>query len=52
MPRQGYEGFLSAKDALRKRPRHFKTEDRAFSLSSRNSPAVRGCACQATQHAQ
>ena len=38
---QGFEGFLSSKDALRKRARNFKLEDRAFSLSSVTSPAVR-----------
>lgn len=37
---QGFEGFLSSKDALRKRARAFKPEDRAFSLSSRTSAAV------------
>lgn len=38
---QGLEGFLSAKDTLRKRQRIFKPEDRLFSLSSVTSPAVR-----------
>lgn len=38
---QGFDGFQNAKDALRKRARNFKTEDRSFSLSSRTSPAVR-----------
>ena len=33
---QGFEGFLSSKDALRKRARNFKTEDRAFSNYSAN----------------
>lgn len=38
---QGFEGFLSSKDALRKRARAFKPEDRLFSLSSKTSIAVR-----------
>uniref|UniRef100_A0A7S2SZM4 Chromatin modification-related protein MEAF6 n=1 Tax=Chloropicon primus TaxID=1764295 RepID=A0A7S2SZM4_9CHLO len=38
---QGYEGFLSSKDNLRKRARTFKIEDRLFSLSSRTSPAAK-----------
>ncbi|KAK9808780.1 hypothetical protein WJX72_003528 [[Myrmecia] bisecta] len=37
---KGFEGFLSSKDTLRKRARAFKAEDRAFSLSSRTSPAT------------
>ncbi|KAK9825931.1 hypothetical protein WJX81_008110 [Elliptochloris bilobata] len=37
---KGFEGFLSSKDALRKRARTFRTEDRSFSLSSRTSPAT------------
>lgn len=37
---QGFEGFLSSKDALRKRNRQFKPEDRSFSLCSVTSPAV------------
>ena len=41
LPVQGFEGFLSSKDALRKRNRAFKTEDRAFSLCSVTSPAVK-----------
>ena len=38
---QGFEGFLSSKDALRKRNRQLKPEDRSFSLCSVTSPAVR-----------
>ena len=38
---QGYEGFLSSKDALRKRNRQLKPEDRSFSLCSVTSQAVR-----------
>ncbi len=38
---QGFDGFLSSKDTLRKRARNFKTEDRTFSLSSRTSRAAR-----------
>ncbi|KAK9915672.1 hypothetical protein WJX75_002489 [Coccomyxa subellipsoidea] len=37
---KGFEGFLSSKDALRKRARAFKPEDRAFSLSSKTSAAT------------
>jgi hypothetical protein len=38
---QGFEGFLSTKEALRKRQqRAFKPEDRLFSLSSNTSPVV------------
>mmetsp|Transcript_15261 Transcript_15261/g.46124 ORF Transcript_15261/g.46124 Transcript_15261/m.46124 type:complete len:122 (-) Transcript_15261:252-617(-) len=37
---KGLEGFLSSKDALRKRQRAFKAEDRLFSLSSVTSPAT------------
>ncbi|BDA44101.1 probable chromatin modification-related protein MEAF6 [Coccomyxa sp. Obi] len=37
---KGFEGFLSSKDALRKRARAFKPEDRAFSLSSKSSAAT------------
>jgi len=38
---QGFEGFLSSKEALRKRQaRAWKQEDRLFSLSSRTSPVV------------
>ncbi len=40
---QGFDGFLSSKDALRKRARAFKPEDRAFSLSSKTSAAVSPC---------
>jgi hypothetical protein len=39
-PEQGFEGFLSSKDALRKRNRQLKPEDRSFSLCSVTSPAV------------
>ena len=38
---QGFEGFLSSKDVIRKRQRTYKVHDRAFSLSSVTSPAVR-----------
>lgn len=38
---QGFEGFLSSKDNLRKRSKTYKPEDRLFSLSSRTSPVVR-----------
>lgn len=39
---QGFEGFLSSKEALRKRQaRGWKPGDRLFSLSSRSSPVVR-----------
>ena len=38
---QGFEGFLSSKDVIRKRQRTYKVNDRAFSLSSVTSPAVR-----------
>jgi hypothetical protein len=41
VPEQGFEGFLSSKDALRKRNRQLKPEDRSFSLCSVTSPAVR-----------
>ena len=37
---QGFEGFLSSKDVLKRRTRAFKVEDRAFSLSSKTSYAV------------
>lgn len=38
---QGLDGFLSSKDALKKRAgRGFKVEDRLFSLSSIGSPAT------------
>lgn len=38
---QGFEGFLSSKEALRKRQnRAWKPEDRLFSLSSQTSPVV------------
>ena len=37
---QGFEGFLSSKDAARKRMQGYKTEDRLFSLSSTTSQAV------------
>lgn len=37
---QGLEGFLSSKEALKRRPRQFRLEDRLFSLSSKTSPAV------------
>ena len=37
---QGFEAVLSSKDAMRKRPRNFKLDDRLFSLSSCTSPAV------------
>uniref|UniRef100_A0A061R5I9 Chromatin modification-related protein EAF6 n=1 Tax=Tetraselmis sp. GSL018 TaxID=582737 RepID=A0A061R5I9_9CHLO len=37
---KGFDGFLSSKDNIRKRPRNFKLEDRAFSLSSTTSPAT------------
>ena len=37
---RGFEGFLSSKEALRKRGRAWKPEDRLFSLSSRSSPIV------------
>jgi len=37
---RGFEGYLSSKDALRKRVRPFKEEDRLFSLSSTSSPAT------------
>ena len=37
---QGFEGFLSSKDAARKRLQGFKAEDRLFSLSSTSSQAV------------
>ncbi|KAK9796251.1 hypothetical protein WJX73_002906 [Symbiochloris irregularis] len=36
---KGFEAVLSSKDAMRKRPRQFKLEDRLFSLSSCSSPA-------------
>lgn len=39
--RQGLEGFLSSKDALKRRTRQYRLEDRLFSLSSKTSPAVR-----------
>ena len=42
---QGFEGFLSSKDALRKRARAFKVEDRAFSLSSKTFPAASAVHC-------
>lgn len=38
---QGLEGFLSSKDALKRRTRQFRLEDRLFSLSSKTSLAVR-----------
>eukprot|EP00877_Chromochloris_zofingiensis_P006703 jgi/Chrzof1/2286/Cz11g09260.t1 len=38
---KGFEGFLSSKDALRKRQRTYKPEDRLFSLSSRTSPVTK-----------
>lgn len=38
---RGFEGHLSTKEALRRRPRGWKPEDRAFSLSSRTSPVTR-----------
>ena len=38
---QGFEAFLSTKDAARKRLQAYKTEDRLFSLSSTTSQAVR-----------
>lgn len=38
---QGFEAFLSTKDAARKRLQAYKTEDRLFSLSSTTSHAVR-----------
>ena len=31
---QGYEGFLSSKDTLRKKQKQFKPEDRVLSYSS------------------
>jgi chromatin modification-related protein EAF6 len=37
---KGFEGFLSSKDALRKRNRQLKPEDRSFSLCSVTSPAT------------
>ena len=37
---QGFEGFLSSKDVLKRRTRALKVEDRAFSLSSKTSYAV------------
>lgn len=37
---KGLEGFLSSKDALRKRQRTFNVDDRHFSLSSVTSPAT------------
>lgn len=37
---KGFEGFLSSKDAIRKRNRMLRVEDRLWSLSSRTSPAV------------
>ena len=40
---QGFEGFLSSKDAARKRLQGFKAEDRLFSLSSTSSQAVMLC---------
>ncbi|CAG9461799.1 unnamed protein product [Pedinophyceae sp. YPF-701] len=36
---KGFEGFTSSKDAIRKRQRALRIEDRAFSLSSISSPA-------------
>ena len=45
---QGFEGYLSSKDTLRKRARAYRPEDKIFSLSSKSSPAVRlilRCAC-------
>ena len=50
---QGFEGFLSSKDALRKRARAFKPEDRSFSLSSCSSMAVcaPSLACKQPDHA-
>lgn len=38
---RGFEGHLSTKEALRRRPRGWKPEDRTFSLSSRSSPVTR-----------
>ncbi|WIA35798.1 hypothetical protein OEZ86_004187 [Tetradesmus obliquus] len=39
---KGFEGFLSTKEALRKRQqRAFKPEDRLFSLSSHTSPVAK-----------
>jgi hypothetical protein len=37
---KGFEGFLSTKDAMRKRQRIWKADDRWFSLSSKTSPSV------------
>lgn len=38
---QGFDGFLSSKEALRKRQnRAWKPEDKLFSLSSKTSPVV------------
>lgn len=39
-PCQGFDGFLSSKDVLRKKTRSFKPEDRLFSLSSKTSAVV------------
>ena len=38
---QGFEGFLSSKEQLRKRAKsNVKPDDRLFSLSSKTSPVV------------
>jgi hypothetical protein len=37
---QGFDGYLSSKDNLRKKARSFKMDDRMFSLSSSTSPVV------------
>ena len=37
---KGFEGFLSSKEALKRRTRQSRLEDRLFSLSSKSSPAV------------
>jgi len=36
---KGFEGFMSSKDANRRRGRVFKADERLFSLSSLTSPA-------------
>lgn len=38
---KGFEGFLSSKEALKRRVRQSRLEDRLFSLSSKSSPATR-----------
>lgn len=38
---KGFDGFLSSKEAMRKRQRTWKPEDRLFSLSSKSSPVTK-----------